>query len=175
MARMAMTAEQEAEERWRRQLDGGGVLGSWPCRPLAPNERFAYDRFMGRYCVTSRPHVCVMEAMVGTRLRLREPGGEHCLHFDGGIQDLMRRDCNATEPGQQWAYDAATLVFRAVTNARRCIDFFVAHATWGIWTCRDELEVNSQQQFRYFEESDRFCLLADPHKCLQEATSNLIY
>ena len=32
-------------------LDGGGALGVWPCVGQAPNERFLFDRYMGRYCL----------------------------------------------------------------------------------------------------------------------------
>jgi hypothetical protein len=164
-----------AEDRHLATLDGGGALGSWPCVARAPNERFAFDRYMSRYCVSSRPSVCVMEAILGTPLRLREPGGTLCLHFDGGLTALQLKTCNATEPKQHWAYDAATLVFRHAADSRRCIDFFVAHGAFGVWKCRDGIEINSQQQFRYDEQRDRFCLLSDPEQCLQEATSALLY
>ena len=164
-----------AEERRLATIDSGGALGSWPCVARAPNERFAYDRYMSRYCVSSRPSVCVLEALLGTPLRLRLPGGTSCLSFGGGLQALQAAECNATEPKQQWAFDAATLVFRHASNSRRCIDYFVAHGAFGVWSCRDELEVNSQQQFRYDEQRDRFCLLSDPAQCLQEATSALLY
>ena len=106
---------------------------------------------------------------------LREPGGTLCLHFDGGLTALQLKTCNATEPKQHWAYDAATLVFRHAADSRRCIDFFVAHGAFGVWKCRDGIEINSQQQFRYDEQRDRFCLLSDPEQCLQEATSALLY
>ena len=62
-----------------------------------------------------------------------------------------------------------------LSERRICIDYFVAHAGFGAWTCRDELEVNAQQSFRYDEKRDRFCLLSDPAHCLQEATSDLLY
>ena len=130
---------------------------------------------MGRYCVTSRPSVCVMEAILGTPLRLRLPGSVECLHFDGGLQSLKEATCNASEPRQMWAYDAATLVFRHAKDSRVCIDYFVAHAAFGAWSCRDELEVNAQQSFRYNEERDRFCLISDASRCVQEATSDLLY
>ena len=97
------------------------------------------------------------------------------MHAVGDFQSLQERVCNASEPQQQWAYDAATLVFRHSTDARRCIDYFIAHGAFGVWSCREELEVNSQQQFRYDEQRDRFCLLSDPNQCLQEATSALLY
>lgn len=138
-------------------------------------QRFAFDRYMGRYCVTSRPSVCVMEAILGTPLRLRLPGSFECLELDGGLQALQQRACNASEPRQQWSYDAATLVFRHVTDSRTCIDYFVAHAALGAWTCRDELEVNAQQSFRYDERRDRFCLISDSSQCVLEATSDLLY
>ena len=51
----------------------------------------------------------------------------------------------------------------------------LAHAAFGAWKCRDELEVNAQQSFRYDEGRDRFCLLSDPRRCVQEATSDLLY
>merc|ERR1712196_718126 len=105
------------------------------------------------------------EAIVGTPLRLRLPGSVDCLHFDGGLQALTEAACNASEPKQQWAYDAATLVFRHARDSRVCIDFFVAHNSFGAWSCRDELEVNAQQSFRYDEVRDRFCLISDRERC----------
>ena len=94
-------------------------LSPLPCLLLAPAHR---------YCVSSRPSVCVLEAILGTPLRLRQPGGIDCLHFDGSLQALQTAACNASEPKQQWSFDAATLVFRHATDSRRCIDYFVAHA-----------------------------------------------
>ena len=82
---------------------------------------------------------------------------------------------NASDPRQQWHYDQATLVFRHSQLASRCVDFFAAHATFGAWRCRDDMEVNPQQQFWYSEERDVFCLMSDPDQCLQEATSALLY
>ena len=164
------------DERELMTMDDGGALGSWTCQPHVPNQRFAFDRYMGRYCVTSRPNICVMEAILGTPLRLRLPGAAgKCLEFDGSLQSLQEKGCNASEPQQQWSYDAATLVFRHAANSRVCIDYFVQHNTFGAWTCRDELEVNAQQSFRYDEGRDRFCLLSDPRRCVQEATSDLLY
>lgn len=98
-----------------------------------------------------------------------------CLHFDGGLATLAQRPCNASDAAQQWLYDEASLVFRHASNAQRCIDFFVAHRAFGAWSCRDNQEVNTQQQFRYEEAHERFCLLSDRSKCLQEATSSLLY
>ena len=156
-------------------LDGGGALGSWPCRARAPNERFVFDRYMARYCVSSRPNVCVVEAILGAPLRLKRPGGVHCFQFDGALHSLHESPCNASDPRQMWHYDQATLVFRHTSDSSRCVDFFVAHGTFGAWSCRDDLEVNPQQQFRYDEERDAFCLMSDRGHCLQEATSALLY
>ena len=55
------------------------------------------------------------------------------------------------------------------------VDFFVAHEAFGVWSCRDAQDVNSQQQFRYSDERDAFCLLSNPTKCLQEDTSVMLY
>lgn len=99
-------------EHERRTIDAGGALGSWPCVSRAPNERFVYDRYMGRYCSSYSPAVCVMEAVVGTPLRLRLPSALTCLQVDDTLAMLQERQCNATELRQQWAYDDATLVFR---------------------------------------------------------------
>ena len=149
-------------------MDDGGALGSWTCQPHVPNQRFAFDRYMGRYCVTSRPNICVMEAILRHAATLapswRRQG--RCLEFDGSLQSLQEKGCNASEPQQQWSYDAATLVFRHAANSRVCIDYFVQHNTFGAWTCRDELEVNARQSFRYDEGRDRFCLLSDPRRCV---------
>jgi hypothetical protein len=189
-------------------------------------QRFAYDRYMGRYCVSSQPSVCVLEALPGTPLRLKQPGGVRCLHYDGAMHKLREAACNASDTQQQWAYDTATLVFRHARDSRVCLDYFVAHASFGAWSCRDDLEVNAQQSLyvrgrkesrtraraptqpppltarpfvhapythartqrdpflpeaghllrsRYNENTDRFCLLADPTRCVQEATSGMLY
>jgi hypothetical protein len=157
----------------------GSALGAWPCIPKAPNERFAFDRFMSRYCVTSQPSVCVMEAIPGVPLRLRHPGSVGgCLHFDGALRSLQERPCNASDPRQQWVFDGATLLFHHAGDSRRCIEFFAAHGSFGVWMCRDDLEVNLQQQFRYDEDRDLFCLHGSDRqtsRCLQEATSSLLY
>jgi len=86
---------------------------------------------------------------------------------------LEEKECDESAQAQHWAYDTATLVFRHVTDSTRCIEFFAAHGAFGAWSCRDDLEANVMQQFRYRE--DRFCLIADPAQCLQEATSALLY
>ena len=87
----------------------------------------------------------------------------------------QERPCDPTEVRQQWLYDAATLTFRHAFERDRCIDFFVAHEAFGVWSCRDAQDVNSQQQFRYDEANDKFCLLAASQHCLQEAISNFLY
>ena len=138
---------------------------------------------------------------MGAPLRLRKPGAIHCLHFDGALQvrastrclwawplvavsvglivhdalpqALQDRECNETEARQHWSFDTATLMFRHTGDSSRCIEFFPSHGAFGAWSCRDDLEANTQQQFRFDE--DRFCLLADPTRCLQEATSHLLY
>lgn len=156
-------------------LDGGGALGAWPCVGQAPNERFLFDRYMGRYCLSVNPSVCVMEGLLGTPLRLQLPNSLECLHSDGALSALQERPCNASEPRQQWTYDEAALVFRLASDAQRCIDFFASRLTYGVWACRDGQEINSQQQFRLDEPRHRFCLLSDPARCLQEATSSLLY
>ena len=170
-----MQSEEEREEHERLTMDGGGALGSWPCIARAPNELFAYDRYMGRYCVTANPAVCVLEGLLGTPLRLRLPNALACLEFHSSRATLQERPCNATEPRQQWIYDDASLLFRHAADSRRCIDFFTSRLVFGVWACRDGQEVNSQQQFRFYEAKERFCLLSDPSTCLQEATSTLLY
>ena len=131
---------------------------------------------MGRYCLSSRPDVCLQEAILGAPMRLRQPGSGGCLAFDAmKMATLVERRCNASEPAQQWLYDTATLVFRAATDANRCLDFFVAHDTFGAWACREHADVNAQQQFIHDERTDRFCMITQPEKCLLEATSALLY
>ena len=95
-------------------------LGAWACQPRALNEKFVFDRYMGHYCVRSRASTCVVEAVQGTPMRLRHPGMPHCLHYDGKMQALKERVCNATEPKQQWQYDAASMVFRHASDPQRC-------------------------------------------------------
>ena len=169
-------AEDEREEaRERLTIDSGGALGAWPCIRGASNERFTYDRYMGRYCLAANPAVCVMEGLLGTPLRLRLPNALDCLHFDKRLVTLQEQPCNASESQQQWAYDEATLVFRHAADSTRCIDFLESRQVFGVWQCRDGQEINSQQQFRYHESVDRFCLLSAPSRCLQEATSTLLY
>ena len=70
-------------------LDGSS-LGAWPCVPGAANEKFAYDRYMSRYCVRARASTCVVEAIQGAPMRLRYPGRPGCLHYDahGSMQAL---------------------------------------------------------------------------------------
>ena len=131
---------------------------------------------MGRYCLSSRPDVCLQEAILGAPMRLRQPGSGGCLAFDAmKMATLVERRCNASEPAQQWLYDTATLVFRAATDANRCLDFFVAHDTFGAWACREHADVNAQQQFIHDERTDRFCMITQPDQCLLEATSALLY
>ena len=60
-------------------------------------------------------------------------------------------------------------------STQRTVVLQVAHGVFGVWSCRDDVEVNTQQQFRYNEEEERFCLLSDRSRCLQEATSALLY
>ena len=91
----------------------------------------------------------------------------------GALQALQDRECNETEARQHWSFDTATLMFRHSGDSSRCIEFFPSHGAFGAWRCRDDLEANTRQQFRF--EEDRFCLLADPTRCLQEATSHLLY
>jgi len=136
-SRVSRPSVEEAAEEAALTIDNGGALGVWRCQSHASNERFVYDRYMGRYCVASWPSVCVLEASIGTPLRLRHPGELACLHFDGGLATLAQRPCNASEIAQQWLYDEASLVFRHASNAQRCIDFFVAHEAFGAWSCRD--------------------------------------
>ena len=72
---------------------------------------------MGRYCLSSRPDVCLQEAILGAPMRLRQPGSGGCLAFDAmKMATLVERRCNASEPAQQWLYDTATLVFRAAVS-----------------------------------------------------------
>ena len=61
-------------------------LGAWRCQAPAPNQRFAYDRYMGRYCVQSQRSVCVVEMLPGLTMRLRLPGSTRCIYFDGRMQ-----------------------------------------------------------------------------------------
>ena len=108
------------------------------------------------------------------------PTGHYDFEWSGGTFDVELRAGGVFWSAQfpaaaRWSYDAATLVFRHAANSRVCIDYFVQHNTFGAWTCRDELEVNAQQSFRYDEGRDRFCLLSDPRRCVQEATSDLLY
>ena len=161
---------------------GEETLYASACAPAADGKstldlaRFVYDRFMGRYCLSSRPDVCLQEAILGAPMRLRQPGSGGCLAFDAmKMATLVERRCNASEPAQQWLYDTATLVFRAATDANRCLDFFVAHDTFGAWACREHADVNAQQQFIHDERTDRFCMITQPEKCLLEATSALLY
>ena len=83
--------------------------------------------------------------------------------------------CNASEPKQMWAYDAATLVFRHAKDSRVCIAFFVQHSAFGAWACREPSDVTAQQQFLHDEKTDRFCMITQPDRCLLEATSDLLY
>ena len=72
-SRVSRPSVEEAAEEAALTIDNGGALGVWRCQSHASNERFVYDRYMGRYCVASWPSVCVLEASIGTPLRLRHP------------------------------------------------------------------------------------------------------
>jgi len=151
-------------------------FGAKKCQPeTAPTQRLTFDRYMSRFCVSSRPDICVQEAALGTHLRLRLPNSMHCLSYAGGIRTLKEEGCDPTDERQMWLYDASTLVFRHAAHPTGCLDFFVAHDSFGVWTCRQLHDVNSQQQFLFDEENDRFCLVSDRSKCVQEATSPLLY
>ena len=80
-------------------------------------------RYMSRYCVSARPDICVQEATLGSRMRLRIPNSVLCLQYDGGVQALAERTCNATEVRQMWTYDGAVMLFRhaAEVMSRPCI------------------------------------------------------
>ena len=128
--------------------------------------RFAYDRFMGRYCLSSRPDVCLQEAILGAPGCASPARAAPRLRRDEDGDALGRAPLQRLEPAQQWLYDTATLVFRAATDANRCLDFFVAHDTFGAWACRERADVNAQQQFIHDERTDRFCMITQPDKCL---------
>ena len=112
---------------------------------------------------------------MGKAMRLRLPNSMTCLEYGGGVGTLNERACNATDARQMWLYDAATLVFRHAAEGKRCLDYFVSHESFGLWTCRELHDVNSQQQFLFDEENERFCMISDQSKCLEEATSPMLY
>jgi len=155
--------------------DDSSRIGVWGCRLHAPNQRWGYDRYMGRYCVQAQRSVCLVEMIPGTPMRLRLPRSTKCIFFDGALQAVQEAECDPLDPKQQWTYDASTLEFRHSLRPDLCLDYFISHAAFGVWSCRSLQDINSQQQFRYDEAGDLFCLISAPDKCLQESTSALLY
>ena len=164
-------------EKFQRDsmVDGGSSLGSWPCTLHASNERFIFDRYMGRYCVASDPSVCVVEAITSIPMKLRIPNSFLCLQHERGLAMLVYRRCNASDVAQLWIYDESSLVFRHAADPGQCIDYFSARKSFGVWPCNDGQEVNNRQRFRLTQEHERFCLWSSTSDCLQEATSSFLY
>ena len=152
-------------------------LSARPCKQThAPEQRFVFDRYMGKYCAAAvGAGFCLQEAFIGPRLRLRRPGEFSCLQFDGGLQALHGHDCNATEDRQLWTYDAASLVFRHASHSDRCLDYFSAHGAFGVWSCHEMQEVNTQQFHVDAMRADRFCLLNEPSQCLLPASVSPLF
>mmetsp|Transcript_43916 Transcript_43916/g.121626 ORF Transcript_43916/g.121626 Transcript_43916/m.121626 type:complete len:131 (-) Transcript_43916:216-608(-) len=130
---------------------------------------------MGRYCVQAQRSICLIEMIPGLTMRLRQPGSTRCIYFDGRMQVVQESDCDPSDVSQQWAYDPSSLVFRHVARSDLCLDYFITHGAFGVWSCRVLQDINSQQQFRYEDERDIFCLIGAAGKCLQESTSALLY
>lgn len=85
---------------------------------------------------------------------------------------MRSHECNVSDARQLWTYDAASLVFRHASHADRCLDYFSAHNTFGVWSCHELQEVNTQQfQFDAIR-ADRFCLLSEPSRCLLPASAS---
>ena len=88
---------------------------------------------------------------------------------------MQEAECDPLDARQQWTYDASSFVFRHASLSDLCLDYFISHTTFGVWSCRALQDINSQQQFRYEDARDIFCLVSAQHQCLQESTSALLY
>jgi hypothetical protein len=99
-------------------------------------------------------------------MHVREVGEGLCLAhaFDLGL--LEHHTCDHNQPLQKWVYDPASDNIRLEQDMGQCLDFFLAHQDFGVWSCIDA----ANHEFEP-DHAGKLCLVDDRSKGMQNATA----
>jgi hypothetical protein len=101
-------------------------------------------------------------------IHVREVGEGLCLTHAYDLTLLEHHTCDQSSQQQKWIYDPASDSIKLEQDTSQCLDFFLEHQDFGIWSCADA----ANHEFEP-DHAGKLCLIDDPSKWVQNATAGM--